>query len=233
MKRTTLMRWLQVSYRRFKECSGLPAWLVPSRSFDRLSDELGDEAILEMSRPFHLADGVENFAEQTSSPDAVPDEVWQEAITSWPPLSQVKQFVEAFFQASETIMKHYESVQGTIGPEVICRSMAALGFAPFVSEGKALLEAVATILGGRGDQPAELLTRYANTVIQGDIETVRRIDSCIVSDDSWTEWTGVFLEKAQSCQYTPQLIGVTPPISAELVRILTEMVKEVNNDESR
>jgi len=51
------VKWLKTGYPHFKEESGLPKWVLPHYSFSRITDELGDYRILQMSQPLSFANG--------------------------------------------------------------------------------------------------------------------------------------------------------------------------------
>jgi len=51
MKEQKVGRWLKKGYPHFKEECGLPAHVLPENSFVRITEELGDESMLEMSQP--------------------------------------------------------------------------------------------------------------------------------------------------------------------------------------
>lgn len=84
MKTQKLVKLLQRGYPHFKEGSGLPSWVVPEHTFDRLTDELGDESILELCQPLQFAEDIERLVDQCPDPETVPAEAWQAAVKIWP-----------------------------------------------------------------------------------------------------------------------------------------------------
>jgi len=232
MTEQKLVKWLNAGYPHFKEYSGLSAWILPSRSFARIADEFGDNGILEMSQPLRFADDIEKLLEKAPDPDTLPDETWQIAVMCWPPLCQVEAMVEVCLEATSMIISQFHRGQLKAEPALICRSMPVLGFAPFVPQGKLLVEELASILKSDADRPSELMRGYAKAVVGGDMATVKQVDESIAKHSQWVEWAAIFVERAINFPYTPRPIGVTPLISAEIARVLAEMIKETQNDES-
>lgn len=226
------MKWLKTGYPPFKEESRLPVWILPEHSFDKVADELGDYRILEMSRPLRFADSIEDLFEKTPDPETLPVEAWRSTAMCWLPLLQVRPMVEALLEAMTMIVRHFQSSEPKVEPMTVCRSMAVLGFAPFVPQGESLLAELASILHGDGNQPAGLIRRYAQAVLHGDTLTISRVDNCIARHSQWAEWAALFIEGGQSLSCTPKLVAVTPPVSTELVHVLAEMVEETGDDES-
>lgn len=230
MKAKKVVRWLQRGYPHFKEESGLPTWVVPEHSFARITNELGDESILELSHPLRFDDGVEELIDKAPDPETVPSEVWQMAIELWPSHSQVKPVVEACLEACGRILRQFQSGRLKVDPVGVCRGMGVLGCAPFVPSGRHLTEELAAILESDANEPAGLVKRYAEAIVRGETETIRRVDDCIAKYGQWAEWARIFLQQMRDFPYTPKPIGVTPPISAELVEVLAQMIKEAPYD---
>jgi hypothetical protein len=232
MRGQRLVKWLRTSYPHFKEESGLPKWVLPEHSFDKVADELGDWHILEMSQPLSFAEGVEDLFEKAPDPETLPIEAWRSAVICWPPLVLVRPMVEVCLEATAMIMKQFYSGQLKVEPVTVCRSMAVLGFVPFVSQGEPLMGELASILKGDASHPEELVRCYASALIRGDELTIGEVDNCIARHSQWAEWAALFIEGGQSLSCTPKLIAVTPPVSAELVYVLVEMIEETGDDES-
>lgn len=230
MTEQRLIRWLEAGYPYLKAGSQLPAWLLPERSLNSAADKLGDQAILEMSQSLDLAKGTGSG--QVPDPATFSPEDWQKAVEHWPPLPQVRPIVEALLGAADRIVAYFCTGEPGTDRMMVCRSMAVLAFAPFITEGKPVIEELACILDGNASQPAELITRYAEVVLSGDGLTVEEINQCIVRYSSWAEWAATVQELTLKCQYTPRLIAVTPPLSPELVGALVSMIKEGHHDES-
>lgn len=233
MKGHKVVRWLQSGYPHFKEESGLPAWVVPEHSFVRITNELGGKSIMELSQPLRFAEGIDELIDKAPEPEIVPSEVWQMAIKLWPAHSQVKPVVDICLEATSMILRQFQSGRLKVEPVVVCRGMAVLSCAPFVSGGRHITEELASILGGNANEPAGLVKRYAEAVSNADIGMVRRVDDCIAKHSQWVEWARVFLHQMKDFPYTTKPIGVTPPISSEIIGVLVEMIKEGQDDYSR
>jgi hypothetical protein len=225
MKGQKVVRWLQSGYPHFKEENGLPAWVVPDHSFVRITNELGGESIMELSQPLRFAEGIEELIDKAPDPETVPSEVWQMAIKLWPAHSQVKPVVDTCLEAAASILRQFQSGQLKVDPVVVCRGMAVFGCAPFVPGGRHITEELASILEGNANEPAGLLKRYVEAVTNADIGRVRRVDDCIAKYSQWVEWARIFLRQTRDFPYTTKPIGVTPPISAEIIGVLAEMIQ--------
>jgi hypothetical protein len=231
MKEQKVGRWLKSGYSHFKEGSGLPAHVMPEHTFNRLTDRLGDESIMELSQPWRLAEGIQVSIDKEADPETVPPEVWQAAITLWPACSGVKPVMESCLDAVGRIMSQFQIGKLKLSAEVVCRDMVVLGFAPFLYTGREIMEDIAAILGGDADEPPVMVKRYADAVTGGDTETVSRVDDCIAKNSQWQTWAGVLLQQVKDFPYTPKLVGITPPLSAEIIRVLARMMKEERNNE--
>ncbi len=222
----TLTTWLKAGYPHLKEQSGLPVWILPEHTVSRVADELGDDGILKMSRPLGLANGIDILLEKAPDPDKLPGEVWQATVIGWPSLSHVKDVVEACLEATSMIMRLFNTGRLKADPDMVCRGMVVLGFAPFFGEGKPVLNGLATVLKGDAGLPAQLLKRYAGVVAAGDIITLMQVDECIARYSQWAELATTFMNCAANFTYVPKPIGITPTISTEMVEMLAEMMKE-------
>jgi len=230
MKTQKVVKLLQQGYPYFKEESGLPAWVVPEHSFRRMTDELGDESVLELSQPLRLTEGMAEIVDRCPDPEMVPADAWQTAVKLWPPHTQVKPLVDVCLDAASRILKQFQEEGLKVDPVAVCRGMAVLGCAPFVAQGKRIMKELAAILEGSVTDPAGLVQRYAQAVTSGDTDTVKRVDDCIAKRRQWAEWARVFLQQMKDFPYTPKVIGVTPPLSAEIVGVLAQMIREEDND---
>jgi len=226
MKERKISRWLKKGYPHFKEECRLPAHVFPEHTFVRLTDELGDENMLGMSQSILSADGIQASIDTEPEPETVPGEDWQAAVTVWPACPGVKPVVESCLDATGRIMSQVQSGQLKISVETVCRTIAVLGFAPFLHSGRQIMEDIAAILGGTADDPPEMTRRYADTVTSGDVEMVIRIDSCIVNHGQWAAWAELILQQIKGFSYTPKPVGITPPLSPEVIRVLARMLKE-------
>jgi len=231
MKEQKVGRWLKSGYSHFKEESGLPAHVMPEHTFNRLTDGLGDESIMNLSQPWRLAEGIQDSIDKEADPETVPTEVWRAAITLWPACSGVKPVMESCLDAVGRIMSQFQIGKLKMSVKVVCRAMVVLGFAPFIHTGREIMEDIAAILGGDADEPPEMVRRYAEAVIGGDTETVSRVDDCIAKNPQWQTWAGLLLQQVKDFPYTPKLVGITPPLSAEIIGVLARMMKEERNNE--
>jgi len=226
MKEKKLGRWLKKGYPHFKKECGLPAHVLPQHSFVRLTDELGDENMLELSQSIMAPEGIQAAIDKEPDPETVPGEEWQAAVTLWPACPGVKPVVEAFLDTTGRIMRQYRSGQLKVSMEAVCRALVVLGFAPFLHTGRGIMEEIATILGGTANDPPEMIRRYADTVTNGNVETVSYVDDCIAKHSRWAAWAELLLQQVRNFPYTPKPVGITPPLSAEVFRVLAQMMKE-------
>ena len=231
MKEQKVGKWLKSGYPHFKEESGLPAYVMSEHSFTRITDELGDKSILELSQPLRFAEGIEELVDKASEPETVPSEVWQMAFKLWPAQSQVRPVVDVCLDAAGRILRNFQRGQLKVAPVVVCRGMTVLGCVPFVPSGRQLTGELTSILGGDTNEPAGLVKRYAEAVIHGNVETVSRVDDCIAKYRQWVTWAGLLLQQMRDFPYTPKPVGVTPPASAEIIGVLARMLKEGQDDE--
>jgi hypothetical protein len=226
MKEQKLSRWLKKGYPHFKEECGLPAHVLPENSFVRITDELGDESMLELSQPLLSAEGIQVSIDKEGDPDTVPTQEWQAAVTLWPARPGVKPVVEAFLDTTGRIIRQFHSGQLKMPMEIVCRALGVLGFAPFLHTGREIMEDIAIILGGTADDPPEMIRRYADTVTSGNVEKVSYIDDCIAKHRQWASWAELLLRQVRNFPYTLKPVGITPPLSAEVIRVLAQMMKE-------
>jgi len=233
MKEQRVGRWLKKGYPHFKEESGLPAHVMPEHTFNRLTDGLGDESIIELSQSLQLAESIQDSIEKEPDPETVPTEVWQAAITLWPAYPGVRPVIESCLDAIGRITSKFQSGQLKMSLEVVCRGMVVLGFAPFIAAGREIMEDITTVLGGDADEPPGMIKRYADAVTRGDIETVNHIDCCIAKHNRWQGWVERLSQQVRDFPYTPKPVGITPPLSAEVIGALARMLKEEQNNEPR
>ncbi|MDD4985197.1 MAG: hypothetical protein PHQ43_05325 [Dehalococcoidales bacterium] len=231
MKEQKLGRWLKKGYPHFKEECRLPEHVLPEHSFNRLTDGLGDESIIELSQPLRLAEDIQNSIDKEPDSETVPSEVWQAAITLWPACSGVRPVMESCLDAVGRIMSQFQSGKLKMSVEVVCRGMVVLGFAPFLYTGREIMEDIAVILGGTADDPPEMIKRYADTVTSGNVETMSYIDDCIAKHSQWAAWAALLLQQVRDFPYRLKPVGITPPLSAEVIGALARMLKEEQNSE--
>jgi len=224
MKKETLTELLKRGYDPFKTAGGLPEWVLPVRGFSEVVDEVGDDGILELSRPLEMDPIMKRQNEKLPPPDTVPLEDFQKAAQGWPLISQVKPVVEACFDA-RVVMTGFKEDEVKAKADVL-RSVCVLAIAPFSPAGKALLGELAPILGGDKEQPAYLIARYVSAVIQNNLDTIRQVSDGIKGNIQWQQWLILFARKVMSLKSEPKLIAVTPPVSDDIVWLLARMMKE-------
>ena len=226
MKEQRLTKWLQAGYPHFKENSGVPVWLLPERSFAIVVDGLGDTKILEGSRCLDLLPDTANKIPDHESFSAG---MWREACLDWPHLSLVSSIIMSLLESVDRVMtKHYRG-ELTIEPQVIFRSLMVIAFAPFVPQGRTVLQDIATILDGDAANPADLIRRYTDAVLNDEPGTATRLSECIVSHREWACWADFLQQLALSFNGNYKLVAVTPPLSEGLADVLADMIKEAPN----
>jgi len=226
MKEQSLTKWLQAGYPHFKENSGVPAWLLPERSFAVVVDNLGDTKVLESSRCLGLST---DTAKEMPDHESLSAGIWREACLDWPQLSLVSAIIMSLLESVDQVMaKHYRG-ELTIETQVIFRSLMVIAFAPFVSQGRDVLQDIATILDGAAANPADLIRRYTGAVLNDEPVTATRISDCIGSHREWACWADFLQKLAQSFNGDYRLVAVTPPLSEGLADVLADMIKEAPN----
>jgi len=226
MKKQGLTEWLKVGYPQFKEYSGMPAWLLPERSFAIVVDGLGDTRMMEMSRCLDLSTPT---VKELPAIGSFPAEMWRKACLDWPLLPVISLVITSLLEAGDRIMSKYYRGELKVDPQVIFRSIMVIAFAPFVSQGKTVLQNISTILGGDGTDPARIITRYIDAVLNGDSVTVAEVIECIESHQEWACWADMQQQLAQSFNGDYRLVAVTPPLSERLADVLVDMMKEAPN----
>jgi len=226
MKERKLSRWLEQGYPHFKEECGLPAHVLPQHSFTCLVDELGDEKMMELSQSMMAPEGIQVAIDKEPDPETVATEDWQTAVTLWPACPGVKPVVESCLDATARIMRQFHTDQLKVSMEMVYRGMVVLGFAPFLHTGREIMEDIAIVLGGTADDPPEMIRRYADTVTSGNVEKVSYIDYCITKHSRWASWAELVLQQVRDFPYRLKPVGITPPLSAEVIRVLAQMMKE-------
>ncbi|MFC1909858.1 hypothetical protein ACFLXC_01010 [Chloroflexota bacterium] len=226
MAKQKLTNWIKTGYPYIKEGAKLPAWVLPENGLNRMVDQVGDNGILETSQPLGLTDRMEKLLSKTPDPESVPSPEWQEAVTRWPHLSQIRPLIEAFWEVSGPLTAHLPAIKSRIDPMVIYRSMAVLLFAPFVEQGKVLMEELAEILCTPANNAAGLIRSYAVAVRDSNINTLEKVNLCIVKYSIWQQWASAMQKQVLDCQHTPKLIAVTPAYSDNLIGLLATMMKE-------
>jgi hypothetical protein len=204
----------------------VPAWLLPERSFAVVVDNLGDTKVLEASHCLGLLpDTVEEIPDHKS----VSDEMWREVCLDWPHLSLVSAIITSLLESVDRVMtKHYRG-ELTIEPQAIFRSLMVIAFAPFVPQGRTVLQNIATILDGDAANPARLITLYVKAVLNNDSATATRANECIDSHREWAYWADFLQQLALNFNGNYKLVAVTPPLSEGLADVLADMIKEESN----
>lgn len=222
---------LKSGYAPSKEAAGLPEWVLPARSFAEVTTELGDKAVLEMTRPLGLAPDLLTQILPLAARDNVYQEDFRKAAQNWAAIPVVKPVIEACLGAQVILAKRRKGeLRIKINPY---RALSVLAVAAFTPRAEPILTDLAAILGGDKDQPDELIGRYVDAVLGNDTATLKRIDDCIAGYAEWVEWSAVFEKMALGVKTEPRLVAVTPPISADVVWVLAQMVKEACQDEPR
>jgi hypothetical protein len=228
MKERKLAGFIKGGYHHVKAEAGLAPWVLPEHGFNRIVDETGDDGILKLARSLDLAEGVERLMESAPDPAAVSPQAWQDAAKQWQYLAQLQPVIAAFLEVAAPVMAPLARVK----PEVICRNVAVLLFAPFVAQGKAILEEVAVILG-RANNPAELVLGYGEAVGRQDVITLEKVDRSIVKYSPWVAWASAMQEQVLKCGHTPKLVAVTPAPAAEIIGLLAILIEEAHHGSSR
>jgi hypothetical protein len=226
MKEQSLTKWLQAGYPHFKENSGVPAWLLPERSFAVVVDNLGDNKVLESSRCLGLST---DTAKEMPDHESSSADMWRQACLDWPQLSLVSAIIISLLESVDRVMaKHYRG-ELRIEPHAIFRSLMVIAFAPFVPQGRTMLQDIAAILDGDVGNPAQLITLYVNAVLNDDSVTATRISGCIDNHREWACWADFLQQLALSFNGNYKLVAVTPPLSEGLADVLADMIKESPN----
>jgi len=219
---------LKSGYAPFKDAAAVAEWVLPARSLDEVVGELGDKAILEMTGPLRLAPDLET---QLPEPVTASCEDFRRSAVGWAPLSKVKPVVEACLDAQASLaMSRTNQLKDSAG---ICRALSVLAAAAFIPGGELVLTDLASILGGCQDKPGELIGRYVHAVLADDSASVRQVSTCLNRHQEWVKWSALFVGKALAMKANPRLVAVTPPVSADIVWVLAQMLKEGYADDSR
>jgi len=222
----SLVAWFKAGYPHLKEQSGVPVWILPEHRLARVAEEVGDSGILAITQPLGINNRIEGLLEKAPELETSPIDAWRDAIRTWPHLIQVKEMVEACLETTGGILTLFKSGRLTADPIMVCRGVFVLSFAPFLLEGIPVLIEIAPLLKGDAGQPADLLRQYGRTLALDDILTAKEVDECIGRHSRWSEVATASVKQAINCPYTPKPIGVTPPMSPEMVTVLADMLKE-------
>jgi hypothetical protein len=226
MEEQRLTNLLKAGYPHFKESGGVSAWLLPERSFAVVVDNLGDTKILESSRYLGLSpDRLVEIPDHDGSSAGM----WRQACLDWPHLSLVSAIIMALLESVDRVMAKHSRGELKTEPQAIFRSLMVIAFAPFVPQGRAVLQNIATILDGDAANPACLITLYVNAVLNDDSVTATRISECIGSHRDWACWADFLQQLALSFNGNYKLVAVTPPLSEGLADVLADMIKEAPN----
>jgi hypothetical protein len=104
-----------------------------------------------------------------------------------------------------------------------------IAFAPFVPQGRVVLEDIAANLDGNAANPAHLITLYIGAVLIDDLVTATRISECIRSHQEWDCWADFLQQLALSFNGNYKLVAITPPLSEGVADVLADMIKEAPN----
>jgi len=226
MKEQRLTKLMQAGYPHFKEYGGVPEWLLPERSFAVVVDKMGDTKVLELSRCLGL---LPNADAKIHDYDDFPSETWREACLDWPHLSLVSAIISSLLESVDRLMAKRFRGELAIEPQVIFRGLMVIAFVPFVSQGRAMLKNIATILNGDAANPARLIMQYTDAILNDEPVTASRVNECIDSHREWACWTDLIQRLALSFNGNYRLVAVTPPLSEGLADVLADMIKEVPN----
>lgn len=232
MIKSTLAEYLKTAYPHFKTESNLPVWLLPEHSFAAVADNLEDEKLLALSPPLCLTEDFTKRVEELPAPEILPNEIWHQAIKSWPSLGQVQLILGTLLEVTSYLTEKSRQGKLQAKPEAVCQALAVLGLASLVSQGNQVIRDLALNLKGDPDQPAELIRRYAEAAIGNDLAIIKQINATIAAYPLWMEWASLFAATVQELPFTPRLIGITPPLSSELISVLAQMLQEEQDVES-
>jgi hypothetical protein len=155
--------------------------------------------------------------------------MWREACLDWPQLSLVSAIIISLLESVDRVMaKHYRG-ELRIEPQAIFRSLMVIAFAPFVPQGRTMLQDIAAILDGDATNPTDLIRRYIGTVLNDDSVTATRVSECIGIHREWACWADFLQQLVLSFNGNYKLVAVTPPLSEGLADVLADMIKEVPN----
>jgi len=223
MREQKLTEWLKAGYPHFKKHSGVPEWLLPERSFSKVVEGFGEDIIVESSHYLNL---LPYSANKIPKHESLPAETWQEVCFDWPHLSLVSSVITSLFESVERIMAKYNRGYLTIELPVIFRSLAVISFAPFIPQGRTVLQNIAELLEGDTADPAELVRRYTDAILQGVSMTAMSVIKCIDSHPEWTCWADLLQRMALEFNGDYKMVAIAPPPSEGLADVLVEMIKE-------
>jgi hypothetical protein len=223
MAEQTLTKLLKAGYPQFKEHGRIPPWLLPQRSFGVVADGFGDTKILDSSRCLDLSVPATDELPDTES---FPGNSWREACLEWPQISLVKDMIITLFESIQLITAKYPRSELTIEPQVVCRGLMVMFLAPFVPQGKNVLESIAAIMDANPESPADLIRKYTSVVLTDDRVYIAKVDNCICSHREWAGWTDLMQQQSQDFDGDYKLVAVTPPLSDGLAYALAAMLKE-------
>jgi hypothetical protein len=231
MTQSTLVRYLKSGYPHFKTESQLPVWLLPEHSFGGIADKLGEEKLLALSRPLNLNKDFTEQIEALPAPETLPDENWHQTIQSWPSLGQVWAILGTLLEVTSELTEKFQQRKLQAKPEIVCRALVILGLAPLVPQGNHLVRDIALILKSEPAHPVELIKRYAQAVSENDLTSLDQVEASIARYQLWQEWSERFMAAIYDYPEIPRLVGITPPVSSELVEVLAEMLQEETHAE--
>ncbi len=226
MKSGLLVEYMVSGFPHLRQVSGLPETLMPD--FAKASHTLGDEAMLKVGEPLGLVERVKTMLSQAPDPSTVPPGIWEQGISNWPPIHQVRSVTMALLRACEKVEALERRGVLKISPALV-RGLAAIAYAPFSPNGSGLLSKLADILGVTVEEPARLIDRYMTAVATGDADTPAAVDRCILEDPAWREWSQRLLATGRDFPFQPRVIGICPQLTSGLKQVLVSMMMEVIN----
>jgi hypothetical protein len=224
MEKEKLTEYLKEGYPYFKATSGVPAWFLPERSFAIIINIMNEKRLIELSRHLQLSKDIEIPENDDLSP-----EMWQQACLDWPQLSLVKDVVTALLESVDKVLKKYYQNKLKVELKFVSRIFMVISFAPFIPQGRDILQSISMILGGNTNNPATLITQYVNSVLTDEMILTAKINELIDKYEDWSHWADSLQQSASKFQADYKLIAVTPPLTEELADVLTEMMKEATN----
>jgi hypothetical protein len=227
MRDGLLTEYIRAGIPYLKQVSGLPEGLLPD--FAAVARQLGDKTMLKLAEPLGLGERMKTLLAQAPDPDSLPDEIWQQGVANWQPLEQVLSVTMALLRTCEKV----DALEGRGVLKIdfaLIRGLAVTAYAPFAPNGGELLSRLAGILGGTVAEPARLLDRYIMmAVVTGDTDTLAGVDSCILGDPAWREWSERILATGKDFPLLPRAIGISPPLTSGLKQVVVNMIMEVIN----
>jgi len=223
MSECLLTRYVSAGLPHLKQIAKLSEWFLPglaeeTRKFD-------DECLIKMAEPLGLSEKLQTALSEAPEPENLPVEKWRESIDLFNVTHQVRPVILSLQRALEKFEAFQRRGNLKVDPSLV-RGLAVIAYAPFALTGQEILQRLSVALGGSNNEPAGLMERYVNAVIDGDRKTLTAVDGCIQADPIWAEWTQRFIAIGKSSPFTPRIIGISPCINPDLTQVLVSMLTE-------